>query len=75
MSKVVSAKIPDDLKKKVDKYGVKIGTLVRETLEAKVNAIESQMLSSKLDDLSSKIGPKIRKEDVVKAIRLSRDER
>jgi hypothetical protein len=75
MSKVVSAKIPEELKKKVDKYGVKIGALVREVLEAKVNAIESQMLSSKLDDLSGKIGPKIRKEDVIKAIRLSRDER
>ncbi len=75
MSKVVSAKIPDDLKKKVDKHGIKIGTLVREAIEAKVNAIESQILSSKLDDLSSRIGPKIRKEDVIKAVRSSRDER
>ena len=75
MSKVVSAKVPEDLKKKADKYGIKIGALLRESLEAKINAIEHQVLSSKLDDLSSKIGPKIKKQDIVKAVRSSRDER
>lgn len=75
MSKVVSAKIPEDLKKKADKYGIKIGTLVREAIEAKVRSIESQILSSKLDEISSKIGPKVTKQDIVKAVRSSRDER
>lgn len=75
MSKVVSAKIPEELKKKADKYGVKIGKLVREALEAKVSHIESQLLSSKLDELSSKLGSKIRKEDIVKSVRSTRDER
>lgn len=75
MSKVVSAKIPEELKNKADKYGVKIGKLVRETLEAKVSAIENEILSAKLDELCSKIGSKIKKEDVVKATRSSRDER
>jgi hypothetical protein len=75
MSKVVSAKIPEDLKRKADKYGIKVGVLLRESLEAKINAMEHQMLSSKLDELSSKVGPKIKKQDVVKAVRSSRDER
>lgn len=75
LSKVVSAKIPEELKKKADKYGVKIGKLVREALEAKVSHIESQLLSSKLDELSTKLGSKIRKEDIVKSVRSSRDER
>jgi hypothetical protein len=75
MSKVISAKIPEELKKKADKYGIKIGKLVREALEAKVSSIENQMLSSKLGEISNKIGPKITKNDVVKAIRSSRDER
>ena len=75
MSKVVSAKVPDELKKKADKYGIKVGALLRESLEAKINAIERQLLSSKLDELSSKIGSKIRKEDVAKVVRSSRDER
>ncbi len=75
MSTVVSAKIPEELKKKADKYGIKIGKLLREVLEKKVRVLENQMLSSKLDDLCSKIGPKIRKDDIVKAVRSSRDER
>lgn len=75
MTTVVSAKIPEELKKKADKYGIKIGKLVRETLEEKIRTVETQILSSKLDEISSKIGSKIRKEDVTKAVRSSRDER
>ena len=75
MSKVVSAKVPEELKKKADKYGIKVGALLRESLEAKINAIERQLLSSKLDDLSSKVGSKIKKQDIIKAVRSSRDER
>lgn len=75
MSTVVSAKIPEELKKKADKYGIKIGKLVRETLEEKIRTMENQMLSSKLDEVSSKIGSKIRKQDIVRAARSSRDER
>mgnify|MGYP001569392538 CR=1 FL=1 len=75
MSTVVSAKIPEELKKKADKYGVKIGKLVRDVLEEKIRTIENQMLSAKLDEVSSKIGSKIRKEDVAKVVRSSRDER
>jgi hypothetical protein len=75
MSTVVSAKIPEELKKKADMYGIKIGKLVREVLEEKVRIVENQMLSVKLDEVSSKIGSKIRKEDIVKAVRSSRNER
>ena len=75
MSTVVSAKIPEELKKKADMYGIKIGKLVREALEEKIRVVENQMLSAKLDEVSSKIGSKIRKEDIVKAVRSSRNER
>ena len=75
MSTVVSAKIPDELKKKADKYGIQIGRLVREVLAEKIRTMENQMLSSQLDEISSKIGSKIKKGDVVKVVRSSRDER
>ncbi|MEM3089668.1 MAG: hypothetical protein QXY22_03785 [Candidatus Nitrosotenuis sp.] len=75
MSKVVSAKVPEELKKKADEYGIKIGVLLRESLEAKINAMERQNLSSKLDDLRSKVGSRIKKQDIIKAVRSSRDER
>ena len=74
MNTVVSAKIPKELKKKVDKYGINIGKLVREILEKKIRTMETQILSSNLDEISSKIGPKIKKEDIVKTVRSSRDE-
>ena len=75
MSTVVSAKIPEKLKKKADKYGIQIGKLIREVLAEKIRTIENQMLSSQLDEISSKIGSKIKKGDVVKVVRSSRDER
>jgi uncharacterized protein YunC (DUF1805 family) len=75
MNTVVSAKIPEELKKKADKYNIQIGRLVREVLEEKIRTIENQMLSSQLDEISSKIGSKIKKEDVVNVVRSSRDER
>lgn len=75
MNTVVSAKIPEELKKKADKYGIQIGRLVREALAEKIRTMENQMLSSQLDEISSKIGSKIRKGDVVKVVRSSRDER
>jgi hypothetical protein len=73
--KVVSAKIQDDLKKKADKYGVKIGVLLREALEAKISNIEYQMISSELDYISDKIGSKVKRQDILDAVRSSRDER
>lgn len=75
MNTVVSAKIPAELKKKADKYGIKIGKFVRETLEEKIRTIENQMLSKELDEIRDRIGTKLKKEDVVKAARSSRDER
>jgi uncharacterized protein YunC (DUF1805 family) len=75
MNTVVSAKIPEELKKKAEKYNIQIGRLVREVLEEKIRTIENQMLSSQLDEISSKIGSKIKKGDVVNVVRSSRDER
>ena len=75
MNIVVSAKIPEELKKKADKYGVKIGSILRESLEKKIKAIEKERLSLRLDEVNEKIGEKVRRKDVVKAVRESRDER
>lgn len=75
MNTVVSAKIPEELKKKADQYGVKIGILLRESLEKKIMTIEKERLALRLDEISEKIGNKIRRQDVVKAVRESRDER
>lgn len=75
MSTVVSAKVPEELKRKADKYGIKVSKLVRDALEEKVRAIESQALSLHLDEIQSKIGSKVKRQDIIKAARESRDER
>ena len=75
MNTVISAKIPEELKKKADRYGIRIGELVREAIKEKVSAVEDQMLSAQLDDICGKVGAKIRKGDVTRLIRSSRNER
>lgn len=75
MGIVVSAKIPEDLKKKADKYGIKIGITLRESLERKVMEAEREVLAARLDEIRDGVGAKIRRGDVTKAVRESRDER
>jgi post-segregation antitoxin (ccd killing protein) len=75
MSTVISAKVPKKLKEKAKRYGLKIGEVVRKALEEEVKKIEEEKLSKELKELSSSLKGRITKEDVVKAVRSSRDER
>ncbi len=74
MSTVISAKIPKKLKKKVSQYGIKISQTVREALEEKVRIIEERELGKNMDELSLALGH-LKKHDIVKVVRASRDER
>jgi len=75
MSTVISAKVPKDLKKRAKQYGLKIGVLVRKALEEEVRRIEEESLSQNLDELSGMLRGHLSKDDIVKAVRSSRDER
>jgi len=75
MSTVISAKVPKNLKQKAKAYNVKIGKVVRRALEEEVRMIEEERLSKELDRLRSMLRERLTKDDVVKAIRSSRDER
>jgi post-segregation antitoxin (ccd killing protein) len=74
MSTVVSAKIPKKLKEKATKYGIEISKTVRNALEEKVKEMEKRDLEKHMDDLHSSLGH-LKKTDIVKAVRQSRDER
>lgn len=74
MSTVVSAKIPKSLKEKAVRYGIEISQTVRDALEEKIRAIEEKELSKNMDELRSILGH-LKKNDIVKAVRTSRDER
>ncbi|MEM3085236.1 MAG: type II toxin-antitoxin system CcdA family antitoxin [Nitrososphaerales archaeon] len=75
MSTVISAKVPKKLKEKAKRYGLKIGEVVRKALEEEVKKVEEERLSKELKELSSSLKGRVTREDVVKAIRSSRDER
>ena len=74
MSTVVSAKIPKDLKKKATRYGIPISKTVRDALEEKVKEMEKKELEKNMAELHSVLGH-LKKDDIVKAVRESRDER
>jgi post-segregation antitoxin (ccd killing protein) len=75
VSTVISAKVPKNLKQKAKRYGLKIGVLVRKALEEEVRRIEEKELSKNLDEISAMLKGHLTKNDVVKAVRSSRNER
>ncbi len=74
MSTVISAKIPKKLKEKAAKYGIEISKTVRNALEEKVKEVEKKEMEKNMDDLQSVLGH-LKKNDIVKAVRESRNER
>ncbi len=68
----VSAKIPKELKEKIDRYGIKVGEVVREALELEVKKRMIQEARRSLKGLISFLG-EIPKEEVVRIIREDRE--
>jgi len=71
----VSAKISEDLREKLRKYGVKVSYVIERALEEEVAGIEERELKAKLDKVSSDLKGKVSEEDVVVAVRASREGR
>lgn len=75
MTTVVSAKIPDELRKKARIHHIKISTVVRKALEEEVRKIEEQNLSKDLDKIGSMLRKNVSSKEIVRAVRSSRNER
>lgn len=75
MSVVVSAKVPKELRERAHRYGISISELVRRTLEAEVTKAEEEKLRTSLSEVSRKLKKSVAKEDVVRAVRESREEK
>lgn len=73
--RVISAKIPDELKKKLDEYGINVSEAVRRTLEQEVLALEGAKLKKRLKVICPALKGKVTEGDVVRAVRESRRER
>lgn len=75
MTTVISAKISDELRRKTRIHHIKISQVVRRAIEEEVRKIEQEKLSKDLDNLSSILHKNVGNNEIIKAIRSSRDER
>jgi post-segregation antitoxin (ccd killing protein) len=70
----VTAKIPAELKKKLTKLGVNVSELTREALQREVERLERERLRNLCEE-ASKILRKVPAEEIVEAVRASRENR
>ena len=70
----VSARIPPELKEKIDRYNVKTSEVIREALEEEVKRRELEELKQRLEE-AKPIFDKFTTEEVVRMIREDRDRR
>lgn len=75
MTTVVSAKIPDELRKKARIHNIKVSKVVRKALEDEVRKIEEQNLSKDLDKIGSMLRKNVSSNEIARAVRSSRNER
>jgi post-segregation antitoxin (ccd killing protein) len=74
MTEIVTVRVEKNLKEKTRKYKINISKTVRTALEAEIKKREQEELSQALSDIKT-ILQKIPDEEIVKAIRESRDQR
>ena len=68
----VSAKIPSELKKKLNELGVNVSGLMREALQSEVKRLERQRLRKLAEDAGA-ILHKIPEDEIVESVRAGRD--
>ena len=74
MTKMVSARVPDELKAEADKYDVDKSEVVREALEAEVRRRRREKLSRRSQDLADELPEDaLQSEDIVESIRSDRE--
>lgn len=74
MTEIVTVRVKKSLKEKARKYNVNISKTVRAALEDEIRKREEEELAQALSDIKT-ILQKIPDEEIVKAIRESRDQR
>ncbi len=74
-STTISAKISTDLKEKIVKYRIKVSEVVRRAIQEEVNRIEDEALRERLREVSLRLKGRLTIEEVVSAVRATREER
>jgi len=71
---VVSVRIPKELKMKAKNYGIKISEILRRALEEEIRKRELEEIQDLLDKFKKGM-ENVSKEDIISAIKESREER
>ena len=74
MSDVVTVRVSKALREKVRKYGISVSKITREALEAEIRKHESRELADAVGEMKTLLS-KIPDDEIVRAIRESRDQR
>ena len=74
-SVTLSVKVPAELKEKADRYGIRVSETLRRALEQEVRRREDEALKTKLSKVSAQLKGRVTVEDVVTAVRETREER
>ena len=74
MSTTVSAKIPDELKEKLDQAEVNVSSVIRNALEAEVTERRREQLQQDATTFSDALDETVRTGDIVAAVRETRGE-
>ena len=75
MTTVISAKIPDELREKARLYHIKVSKVLRKALEDEVRKIEEKNLSKGLDKVGRILRNNVNQNEILRAVRSSRNER
>jgi antitoxin CcdA len=74
MSEVVTVRVDKTLKKKIKKYKINVSKITREALEEEIKKKERQELANAVSEMKTILN-KIPDDEIVRAIRESRDQR
>jgi antitoxin CcdA len=74
-SVTISVKVPAELKEKVDKYRIKVSETLRQALEREVQRREDEDMKTMLGKISAQLKGRLTAEEIVTAVRETREER
>lgn len=74
MSEVVTVRVDKTLKEKIRKYRINVSKITREALEEEIKKHERQELANAIREMKTVLN-KIPDDEIIKAIRESRDQR
>ncbi|MDJ1432275.1 hypothetical protein [Halostagnicola sp. A-GB9-2] len=70
----VSAKIPDDMKEELEKEDINVSEVIRNALKEEITERRREKLRRDVDSLREKVGDGVETDEIVEAVRETRQE-